>query len=269
MRTVPSLLAAPLRRDVVAGGVAGLAGGLLFWWALQAQGMALAVPGLLGFTLSGVGAIPHLLGSILLGAGFGALLRHQPRGHAVLTSTGLLYGLFWWILGPITLGPLLDGRGPTWSLGEASAAFPSLIGHLLYGGVTGLGFYLLVAAYLGLRPEEERAPAPAETPKRRVVILGGGFGGMSGLEPQHISAPVRAACPHTRFHRGQVFDIDTEAQLVRVRSGGSVPTEELPYDHLVLALGSVPNYFGLPGIAEHSFKLKTLEDATPLRNHII
>ncbi len=158
MRTVPSLLAPPLRRDMVAGGVAGMAGGLLFWWALQAQGMALVVPGLLGYTLSGVGVIPHLLGSILLGAGFGALLRHQPRGHAALTTTGLLYGLLWWIMGPITLGPLWDGRGPTWSLVEASAAFPSLIGHLLYGGVTGLGFYLLVGAYLRVRPEERPAP---------------------------------------------------------------------------------------------------------------
>ena len=307
MWIVASMLTPPFRRDMVAGGVAGLAGGLLFWWALQAQGMALAVPGLLGIMLSGVGVAPHLLGSILLGAAFGAVLRHQPRGHAALLSAGLLYGLLWWIVGPITLGPLLGGQGPTWSLGEASAAFPSLIGHLLYGGVTGLGFYILIASYLRLRPEPEPAPAPLEAPKRRVVVLGGGFGGMStaqrlerlfardpsleitlvsqsnyllftpmlaevassGLEPQHISVPVRASCPHTRFHRGQVVDIKTEAQVVRVHSGGSVPAEELPYDHLVLALGSVPNYYGLPGMAEHSFKLKTLEDATQLRNHII
>ena len=307
MRTVPSLLALPFRRDVIAGGVAGLGGGLLFWWALQAQGMALTVPGLLGIEPVGVGVLAHLLGSILLGAAFGALLRHQPRGHATLLSAGLLYGLLGWIVGPITLGPLGDGQGPTWSLAEASLAFPSLIGHLLYGGVTGLGFYLLVASYLRLRPAEEQLPAPEEAPKRRVVILGGGFGGMStaqrlerifarepsleitlvsqsnyllftpmlaevassGLEPQHISAPVRASCPHTRFHRGQVVEIDTKPQLVRVRSGGSVPIEELPYDHLVLALGSVPNYYDLPGMEQHSFKLKTLEDATQLRNHII
>ena len=205
------------------------------------------------------------------------------------------------------MGALLDGRGPTWSLDQAGAAFPSLIGHLLYGGITGLSFYIMVVLYLRLHPQFEPVEAQDEAPKQRVVILGGGFGGMSaaqrlerifardpsleitlvsqsnyllytpmlaevaasGLEPQHISAPVRASCPHTRFHRGQVVDINTEAQLVRVRSGGSVPAEDLPYDHLVLALGSVPNYYGLPGMAEHSFKLKTLEDATRLRNHII
>ena len=307
MWIVSSVFTPPFRRDVVAGGVAGLAGGLVFWWALQAQGMTAMVPGLLGIKLFGMGTALHLLASILLGGGLGAMLRYQPRSHAAFLSIGLLYGLLWWIAGPLTLGALLDGRGPTWLLNEAGDAFPSLIGHLLYGGITGFGFYILVASYLRLQPQAEPGDAQDEAPKRRVVILGGGFGGMStaqrlerivardpslevtlvsqsnfllytpmlaevassGLEPQYISAPVRASCPHTRFHRGQVVDINTETQLVRVRSGGSVPAEELPYDHLVLALGSVPNYYGLPGMEQHSFKLKTLEDATRLRNHII
>ena len=36
-----------------------------------------------------------------------------------------------------------------------------------------------------------------------------------------------------------------------------------------MALGSVPNYFGLPGLEDHSFPLKSLEDAIGLRNHVI
>ena len=296
-----------ITRDLAAGGVAGLVGGLVFWWALAAQGMTSAVPGLFGLQLSGLGVVLHLLVSIPVGASFGAILRYQPEAYAATTSCGLLLGLVWWIAGPMTLGPLLEGNGPTWSIVEAQGAFPSLIGHLLYGGLTGLGMYLLVAWYLHLRPQSEDLITVPEAPKTRVVILGGGFGGIgaaqrleqlfsrvpsleitlvsrsnyllytpmlaevasSGLEPQHISAPIRASCPHTRFHRGQVVDINTKGQSVRVRSGGSVPYEELPYDHLVLALGSVANYFGLPGMAENSFKLKTLEDATRLRNHII
>lgn len=304
------MLTSAFRRDVVAGGMAGLIGGLAFWWAIAAQGMTSAVPGLLGLQLSGLGVVLHLLASVPVGASFGALLRYQPHGYAATTSCGLLMGLMWWIAGPMTLGPLLESIGPTWSIVEAQRAFPSIIGHLLYGGLTGLGFYILVASYLRLRPQAVRPgrmnPVP-EAAKTRVVILGGGFGGTgtaqrleqlfsripgleitlvsrsnyllytpmlaevasSGLEPQHISAPIRASCPHTRFHRGQVADINTTDQSVRVRSGGSVKDEDLPYDHLVLALGSVANYFGLPGMAENSFKLKTLEDATRLRNHII
>ena len=100
-------------RGVAAGGVAGLAGGLLFWWALQAQDMMSSAPGLFGVKLSGSGVVLHLLASIVLGAGFGALSRYQPQAHAATISSGLLYGLLWWILGPITLGPLFEGRGPT------------------------------------------------------------------------------------------------------------------------------------------------------------
>ena len=298
---------ASLRRDTVAGGIAGFVGGLVFWWALGAQDMISTVPGLLGFDLSGAGVLLHLLISIPIGASFGAISRYQPLGHAATISSGSLYGLMWWIAGPITLGVLMDGRGPTWSIEDASAAFPSLIGHLLYGGLTGLGFYALAALYLRLRPEPELTFGTAETPKKRVVILGGGFGGTgaaqrleqlfssepnmeitlvsqsnymlftpmlaevasSALEAQHISVPVRASCPHTRFYRAEVADIDAPAQTVSIRATESVPAEAMAYDHLILALGSVPNYYGLPGLEEHSITLKSLEDATRLRNHVI
>ena len=43
----------------------------------------------------------------------------------------------------------------------------------------------------------------------------------------------------------------------------------VPFDHLVLALGSVPNYFGLPGVAEHALTIKSLADATALHAHMI
>ena len=302
-----SKVSVPLRRDIVAGGAAGLVGGLLFWWALQAQGMVSTAPGLLGLKLSGAGVLLHLLMSIPLGAGFGALSRYQPSAYAATVSGGFLYGLVWWIAGPLTLGPLLEGRGPTWSLDEGGAAFPSLIGHLLYGGLTGSVSHILVSGYRRLRPEPEPAGVPTEEPKKRVVILGGGFGGTSaarrleqlfsrdpgleitlvsqsnyllftpmlaqvassGLEAQHISAPVRASCPRTRFHRAEVAAIDTSEQIVWVRPIVSVQPESIPYDHLVLALGSVPNYYGLPGLEDHSFALKTLEEASQLRNHVI
>ena len=292
-----------LRRDLIAGGVDGL----VYWWALQAQGMMSTSPGLLGLKLSGVGVVLHLIVSIPLGAGFGAISRYQPLGHAATITSGLLYGLLWWIAGPLTLGAILDGRGPTWSLGEAGVAFPSLIGHLFYGGLTGFVFHNMMALYVRLRPGPEPVAAPAQITKKRVVILGGGFGGTSAaqrleqlfprnpsleitlvsqsnyllftpmlaevasgaVEAQHISAPVRASCPHTRFRRAEVEAIDTESQAVWIRASMSMPTEALSYDHLVLALGSVPNYYGLPGLEEHSITMKTLEDAIGLRNRVI
>jgi NADH dehydrogenase len=48
-----------------------------------------------------------------------------------------------------------------------------------------------------------------------------------------------------------------------------MPAETLGYDDLVLALGAVPHYYGLPGVEEHSFSLKSLGDAIKLRDHVI
>lgn len=45
--------------------------------------------------------------------------------------------------------------------------------------------------------------------------------------------------------------------------------EAVPFDQLVLALGSVSNYFGLPGVAEHALTIKSLADATALHAHVI
>jgi NADH dehydrogenase len=265
--------------------------------------------GLLGLNSAGAGLIAHFLISAFLGAGFAGIFRFQTESYAATLSTGILFGLLWWIVGPLTLSPFLMGQSPTWSASEAAHDFPFLIGYLLFGAVTGTSFYIL--KWLAFRYQwfPIAADPRPDTPKR-VVILGGGFGGVaaaqrlekltggrngsvsiestlvshsnyllftpmlaevagSSLEAQHISAPVRASCPHTRFLRAAVDAIDTETQAVYVHRGSNIAAEALPYDHLVLALGAVPNYFGLPGMAEHSFSLKSLEDAMRLRNHVI
>ena len=91
----------------------------------------------------------------------------------------------------------------------------------------------------------------------------------SALEAQHISASVRAACPRTRFRNATIEAIDTEQRVVTVRPGGSARTLPLPYDELIVALGSEPNFFGLPELEEHAYTLKTLDDATRLRNQVL
>ena len=46
-------------------------------------------------------------------------------------------------------------------------------------------------------------------------------------------------------------------------------SHRLQYDHLVLALGAVTNFFGTPGVAERAFTMKTLGDAIAIRNRVI
>ena len=149
-----------LRRDTLAGAAAGLVAVLVFGRAMQLQDMPVTVSSL------------YLLILVLMGASFGATFRYQPGVYAATFSSGLFYGLLLWIVGPLTLVGVMMGHGPTWSIDEVSAAFPSLMGHLLYGGLTGFMYYLLVTVYLHLHPEPGVASHEIK-PTRRVVILGG------------------------------------------------------------------------------------------------
>ncbi len=295
------------RRDLIAGATSGLVGGLVLSLVVQLQGTTAASAGPVGWESWGINLGLQLPSLILAGAAFGAIFGYHPESTAFHVSGGLLFGLLWWILGPLTLMRLWQGHVPAWSLHEASDAFPSLIGYLVYGTVMGMSFYALVSVHARRYPEESSGlPVPA-SPAIRVVVLGGGFGGVSaarhlehllardreievtlvsqsnyllftpllasvassGLEAQHISAPLRAALPRTDVRRAEVEAIDTRAQVAWIRASPSAQAEALPYDHLVLALGSVPNYFELPGVKAHSCTLKTLEDATRLRDHVI
>ena len=139
---------------------------------------------------------------------------------------------------------------------------------------------------------------------RRIVILGGGFGGVytarslerllrrrpdveimlvsrdnfllmtpllfevfSGtLDPRHCSFPIRAFLRTTRYGEGAVRGIDLERRVVHLAGAGG--DAEVAYEHLVLALGALTNRVMIPG-SEHAFTFKTLADALLLRNHVI
>jgi NADH dehydrogenase len=68
---------------------------------------------------------------------------------------------------------------------------------------------------------------------------------------------------------GEVVSIDTAAREICVRTHPEDPPYSLPYDHLVLALGSVTRMPPVPGLAEHGFQMKGLADAVGLRDRAI
>jgi len=142
--------------------------------------------------------------------------------------------------------------------------------------------------------------------KRRILILGGGFGGMTtarelerllrpdeaeitivsrdnfslftpmlpevssgNLETRHVVTPVRAQLRRSHFILADIRSIDLQARTVELVSILNDARRTEDYDQLVFAVGSVTSTFNLPGIAERSLPLKTLEDAERLRNHAI
>ena len=263
----------------------GLVAGLPVGTLMQVQGM-LDDPG---------GAARFLVYATLTGAAIGVVITQRSHGLAEAASGGALLGLLGWMLFSLTVDPVLHGTAPTWSVDAAATAYRSLVGDVLQGSLAGAALFWFRA---------RRAPAgpgAAAPPPARVVIVGGGFGGVaaaqrferlalrripvdvtvisnsnfllftpmlaevasSALEPAHISTPIRTAAAHTRFRHGAVADIDTDTRAVRVDD------EWLPYDHLVLAVGSVPHFLDLPGVEDNAVTMKDLGDATRLREHVI
>ena len=83
------------------------------------------------------------------------------------------------------------------------------------------------------------------------------------------SVRIRRLLPKTELHVREVESVDLAARTVTTSTGFHPHPHVLPYDHLVLALGTVTDFRGLRGLPEHAFPFKTLTDALQLRNHVI
>jgi NADH dehydrogenase len=88
------------------------------------------------------------------------------------------------------------------------------------------------------------------------------------LEPRHVVTPLREILDRTYLRLGAISGHDPKARTVELRTrDGEV--EQLPYDQLLLALGSVSRVLPVPGLSEHAVGFKTLADAIWLRNHVV
>src|SRR5947208_1037942 len=88
------------------------------------------------------------------------------------------------------------------------------------------------------------------------------------LEPRHVVVPIREELKRAELRIGTVRGADPARRVVQVDAiGGGV--EELAYDQLVVALGSVSRTAPVPGLAEHAIGFKTLPEAIALRNRVI
>jgi len=150
-------------------------------------------------------------------------------------------------------------------------------------------------------------PSVENSPHKRILILGGGFAGLtvamelekklaqdpsieitlinrenfflftpmlhevatSDLDLTTIVNPARKMLRHVHFLAGEVDEVDIDQRRVVVSHGFDHHRHTLEFDFLVLGLGSVTNLYGIPGLQEHALTMKTLGDAMRLRNHLI
>lgn len=93
--------------------------------------------------------------------------------------------------------------------------------------------------------------------------------GAGSIGTRHIVSPLRKLLRRTRFAEVEVAGIDFDTQTISARHSITGAWRQFHYDHLVLALGGVTNYFGIPGAADFALSFKTLGDAIYVRNHTI
>jgi NADH dehydrogenase len=88
------------------------------------------------------------------------------------------------------------------------------------------------------------------------------------LDPRHVVVPLRSQLRRTDLMIGSVTGADPARGVLNVRriDGEAL---ELGYDQLIVALGSVSRTLPVPGLAEHATGLKSLSDATALRNQLL
>lgn len=89
---------------------------------------------------------------------------------------------------------------------------------------------------------------------------------IAGLVPSQIAYPLRTIFRKQKnltFQMGEVTSIDFDGRYIR--SNGSV----IAYDYLVLSVGGQTNFFGLHAVEENGFQLKSIENATGTRNHLL
>ncbi|HET9017695.1 MAG TPA: NAD(P)/FAD-dependent oxidoreductase [Thermomicrobiaceae bacterium] len=150
---------------------------------------------------------------------------------------------------------------------------------------------------------------PGDPPAPRVLILGGGFAGVytafelrkrlgraraqidivnrenffvfypmipeivsGAIETDDILNPIRLVAPRTTLYVGEVTRIDLAAQTVDILHGlyrHRQRERTLAYDHVVLALGGIPNTSRIPGLGEYAFDVQRLAHAFALRNHLV
>lgn len=124
-------------KSITAGMLAGLGGGLVFGAMMAMQGMLPMVAMLVRSANPLVGFVVHLLISAVIGAIYGFVAARLPRTYGVGIMAGALNGVVWWVLGALILMPLMLGMSDMFfQIGQMQ--WMSLIGHLVFGVITGL-----------------------------------------------------------------------------------------------------------------------------------
>ncbi len=147
LRRTPASAGAQTLRSLSWGFIASLVGGLLFSLVMASTGALSRIAAIVDSSSPTLGFLIHLTISIPIGVSYAVLFQRESPTIGAGMMWGMLYGLVWWFLGPLTFFPILLSGTFSWTCEAANAALPELVGHLLYGAVTAVVFLSLERRY--------------------------------------------------------------------------------------------------------------------------
>ncbi len=287
----------------------------------------------------------HIVVATVIGIITGVFLHKIIKFNISKIKNGLIYGIVAGVVvfvvfsipvSQVFLGPnmaeLLSELDPNMTLIEASnvvnqnfvsSLIDSFFIHMIWGVTVGILASLLTRKiganyrchicdieFSKMSTYESHVENIHENPSpsvKRIVILGGGYGGINVLKQlqetfqsnttvsislvsqdnfflhtpllpematgmlasRHIATPIRSFCKRARYYHAKVDSIDLNNNKVIISRALDKQKHELDYDYLVIALGGKTNFFGNKNIEKYALTIKTLGDAIAIRNHII
>ena len=292
-----------------------------------------------------VGFALHITVATIIGIVTGIFLHKVIKFNISKIKNGLIYGIFAGIVvftvfaipvSQLFLGPnmaeLITELDPEMTFLEASevvnenfvsSLIDSFFMHIIWGLTIGVLASLLtrkaganyrchicdiqfskISTYEKHEENVHENPSPSI---KRILILGGGYGGIGVLKQlqaafqsdteisislvsqdnfflhtpllpematgmlssRHIATPIRSFCKRARYYQAKVEQIDLNNNKVTITRSLDKSNRELEYDYLVIALGGKTNFYGNKNVEKHALTIKTLGDAIDLRNHVI
>jgi hypothetical protein len=91
--------------------------------------------------------VVHMGIAVMVGSSYGLLFRGQSYDLGSAIGWGASYGFIWWVVGSLTLFPILLGTVPDWRPDAVAALFPFLVGHLMFGAGLGAMLHAMEAGH--------------------------------------------------------------------------------------------------------------------------
>lgn len=132
-----------MSQKIMGGAMGGVVGGIIFGMLMQMMGMMPMIAKLVGGDTVILGWIVHMVISVAAGILFVLVFSSMINSYANATKYGLAYGVFWWILGPLILMPVILGMGVQLQNAFSQTQLMSLMGHMIFGVALGLVYHKL------------------------------------------------------------------------------------------------------------------------------